>query len=47
MLLGVPEATFTATVDGRPFDPASGRVTDQPVPVLIRVNESKRIRSAG
>jgi hypothetical protein len=41
MLLGVAEVSFTATVDSRPLDPATGRVTDQPVPVLIRVNETK------
>jgi hypothetical protein len=47
MLLGVPEVSFTATVDSRPLDPATGRVTDQPVPVLIRVNETKRIPLRG
>lgn len=47
MLLGVPKTTFTATLDGRPVDPATGRVTDQPVPVLIRVNETKRIPLRG
>jgi hypothetical protein len=47
MLLGVPEVSFTATVDGHPLDPATGRVTDQPVPVLIRVNETKRIPLRG
>jgi hypothetical protein len=47
MLLGVPEVSFTATVDGRPLDPATGRVTDQPVPVLIRVNQTKRIPPRG
>jgi hypothetical protein len=47
ILLGVPEASFIATVDGRPVDPATGRVTEQPVPVLIRVNETKRIPLRG
>lgn len=47
MLLGIPEVTFTATVDGRPLDPATGRPADRPVPVPIRVNQTKRIHLRG
>jgi hypothetical protein len=47
MLLGIPEVTFTATVDGRPLDPATWRPADRPVPVPIRVNQTRRIPLRG
>jgi len=43
MLLGIPEVTFIATVDGRPLDPATGHPADRPVPVPIRVNQTRRL----
>jgi sensor c-di-GMP phosphodiesterase-like protein len=47
MLLGIPEVTFTATVDGRPLDPATGRPADRPVPLPIRVNQTRRLPLRG
>lgn len=47
MLLGIPEVRFTATVDGRPLDPATGRPADRPVPVPIRANQTRRLPLRG
>jgi hypothetical protein len=42
-LAGVDHAAFTASLDGRPVDPVSGRPTPQPVSTEIRVSASTRI----
>jgi hypothetical protein len=47
MLLDIPELTFTPTLDGRPLDPATGRPADRPVPLPIRVNQTRRIPLRG
>ena len=46
-LAGVDHATFTAELDGRPVDPASGRITTESVPAVIRVGATTRISLRG
>jgi len=43
MLAGVDHVAFSASLDGRPVDPASGEFTPQPVSTETRVSTSMRI----
>jgi len=46
-LAGVDHVAFTASLDGRPVEPTSGRLTPQPVSTEIRVSTSTRIPLRG
>jgi len=47
MLAGVPQTTFSASLDGHPLDPATGRLVPQTEATAIRVGTETRIPLRG